>query len=116
MNTNSQATSRHPAYQETQWLPVLTLEMMNRKDAAKAAFAARPNSESAPEWTHRHLPFKKTQLLPVLTPDILAGQDGAGQSPARGSTTEGVGRVSATMIELAAKRAFLNAWGVPLLG
>ncbi len=116
MNTISETKSRRLAFQETQLLPLLTADMISRRGAAAAPVGAQPHAESSREKAHRHLPFKKTQLLPVLSPAILAGQEGARHSATLGSTTGGAGQVLAAMIELSANRAFLNAWGVPLLG
>ena len=115
MNTISEATTGHLAFQKTQLLPLLTVEMISRRGEATARFGAQPHSESAPEKTRRHLPFKKTQFLPVLTPEIIAGWDGARRSPGPESTMEGAGQVLAAMIGLSANWAMFKVWGVRLL-
>ena len=116
MNTISEATTRHLAFQQTQLLPPLMPEVITRRGGATARSGVRPHSESSAEKTTRHLAFKKTQLLPHLTPEMIAGRGGARLSPAPGSKTGSVGQIFAAMIELSANWAMFNVWGVGLLG
>ena len=116
MSTISEVTNRHLAFQETQLLPLPTLEMMNRLDGATSPFAAPPHAESAPEMRHRPLAFNKTQLLPLLNPEVKAEPGGAGRTAAPETKPGFVGQILAARLKLSACCATVNVWRERLHG
>ena len=112
MNTISEVTNRHLAFQQTQLLPLLTEEMIRRLRGATAPCDVQPRSGSSSDKTTRHLPFKQTQLLPLLNPEVKAGKGGARRAPAPACKTRFVSQVFAAMFKLTACWATFEAWGV----